>query len=73
MQGQQNYSSFYSFALDGTRRQTEVPDIFTPGKKTPLSVYEEAGWAPEIFWKALERNISIPAGIELQTVQLMGI
>lgn len=72
MQGQQNYSSFYSFALDGTRRQTEVPAILPPGNN-PLSVYEEAGWAPELFWKVLERNISLPAEIELQTVRLVGI
>jgi hypothetical protein len=43
-----------------------------PGKKA-MSVYEEAGWAPELFWKALERNISIPAETGLQTFQLMGI
>jgi len=72
MQGHQNYSYFYSFALDGTRRQNEVPAILPPGNN-PLSVGDEAGWARELFWTAWERKISIPTEIELQTVQLMGI
>jgi hypothetical protein len=72
MQGHQNYSTFYSFALDGTRRQNEVPAILPP-ENNPLSVDDEAGWAPELFWPALERNVSLPTETELQTVQLMGI
>jgi len=72
LQGQQNYSSFYYFALDGTRRQTEVPAILLPGNN-PLSVDEEAGWVPEVLWTALARNLSLPAEIELHAVQLMGI
>jgi len=72
MQGHLNYSSFYSFALDGTRRQNDVPAILPP-VNNPLSVDDEAGWTPELFWTTLERNISLPTEIDRQTVQLMGI
>jgi hypothetical protein len=46
---------------------TSRPDLFTPGKDSTPIVYE-AGWAPGLVWKFLEKNFLLP-GSEPQTAQ----
>jgi hypothetical protein len=49
--------------------QHHAPAAFTPGKKPPLPIVQEVGWAPEPVWIGAE-NLALP-GFDPRTFQLV--
>jgi hypothetical protein len=65
---ERRYSS-YSFstsALDGGEWSVSRPGrALPPGKRTPVPIGQEAGWAPELVWtQGLEKNLLPVPGTE---------
>jgi hypothetical protein len=64
--GERRYSS-YSFttsALDGCEWSASRPGrAFIPGKRPPVPIVQEAGWAPEQVWtQRIEEKSFAPTG-----------
>jgi hypothetical protein len=56
--------SFSTSAVDGVSGQRHGPGrALTPGKRPPVPIVQEAGWAPEPVWtQRIEEKSFAPAG-----------
>jgi hypothetical protein len=70
--GGEEYSSYslLTSALDGVSGQRHAPAALCPGKRPPVPIGQEAGWAPEPVWtQRSEENSFAPAGDRTPIVQ----
>jgi hypothetical protein len=51
--GRERYSSLTP-ALDGLDGQRHAPATLLPREKDPVTIVQEAGWAPDPFWTGAE-------------------
>jgi hypothetical protein len=45
-----SYYSFLTSALDGVRNQRHATAALYPGGRNPVSIEQDAGWAPNLVW-----------------------
>jgi hypothetical protein len=70
--GERRYISYslLTSALDGVSGQRHAPAALCPGKRPPVPIVQEAGWAPEPVWtQRLEEKSFAPAGDRTAIVQ----